>query len=294
MARVLCVGTAVLDIVMGVEDLPDAARKYRAREATVVGGGCAANAAVAIARLGGQALIGARLGDDDIGGIIAHGLTEEGVDCRLLRPVPGAVSSFSSVLVDAAGNRQIVNFPGRGLSDDPSVLESAPPCDAVLADTRWVEGTLAAFRLARAWGVPAVLDGEPPIDPRLLMEATHVVLSRPGLASLAEGPPEDALAELAARLGVWTAVTDGEHGTLAVTPNGPVHFPAYPVTAVDTLGAGDVWHGAFALILAEGGTEADAARFASAAAALKCLGFGGRAAIPDRATTEAFLQEHAA
>ena len=73
-----------------------------------------------------------------------------------------------------------------------------------------------------------------------------------------------------------------EDGTIA-------HLPAFAVEAVDTLGAGDVWHGAFALGLAEGQGERAAIRFASAAAAIKCTRFGGRAGAPQRTEIEAFL-----
>jgi sulfofructose kinase len=67
--------------------------------------------------------------------------------------------------------------------------------------------------------------------------------------------------------------------------------PAFAVDPVDTLGAGDVWHGAFTLALGEGEDEHDAIRFANAVAAIKCTRFGGRAGIPDRATVENFLKE---
>ena len=68
-------------------------------------------------------------------------------------------------------------------------------------------------------------------------------------------------------------------------------MPATAVEVVDTLGAGDVWHGAFTLALAEGRPEVDAVRFANVAAALKCTGFGGRAATPNRVDVEAMLTE---
>ena len=69
------------------------------------------------------------------------------------------------------------------------------------------------------------------------------------------------------------------------------HLPAFPIKAVDTLGAGDVFHGAFTLALAEGMPEAAALRFASAAAAIKCTRFGGGAVSPTRAELAAFLGE---
>jgi sulfofructose kinase len=71
------------------------------------------------------------------------------------------------------------------------------------------------------------------------------------------------------------------------------NIPAYPVTAVDTLGAGDVWHGAFALRLGEGADECDAMVFANAAAALKCTRFGGRSGAPGREETESLIAANA-
>jgi sulfofructose kinase len=91
-------------------------------------------------------------------------------------------------------------------------------------------------------------------------------------------------------LSAWACVTDGEHGVFVA---GGGHVPALPVQAVDTLGAGDVWHGAFALRLAEGAEETEAIRFANAAAALKCARPWGREGCPTRAETEAFLKETA-
>ena len=68
-----------------------------------------------------------------------------------------------------------------------------------------------------------------------------------------------------------------------------IHLPAFPVTAVETLGAGDTFHGAFALALAEGLAIAAAMRFAAAAAALRCTRSGGRTALPSRQEVMALL-----
>ena len=107
MSRVLCVGHAVQDFVFGVEALPTRGEKYRARSFTTVGGGPAATAAVAIARLGGEALLAARIGDDLAAGLIAAELEGYGVDCRWLRRFAGCGSSVSAVMVDPAGERMI-------------------------------------------------------------------------------------------------------------------------------------------------------------------------------------------
>jgi sulfofructose kinase len=288
MARVLCVGSSVVDFVFRLEVLPTRPEKLRAAEARMVGGGCAANAAVAVARLGGEAWLAARLGDDAVGRMVVEGVEAEGVDCSLVRLSPGGRSAFSSVYVDAEGERQVVSFRGEGLDDSPDLIAGAPALDAVLADTRWTPGNLAALELAKARGIPGVLDAEAPIDPALLAVASHVAFSRQGLASLADGPPAAALDAL--DLGVWACVTDGADG---VHVRGGAHVPAPRIDPVDTLGAGDVWHGAFALRLAEGADELAAIRFANAAAALKCARPWGREGCPTRAETERFLKESA-
>jgi sulfofructose kinase len=292
MSGILVVGQAVLDLVFEVDAIPDRAVKYRARDARIVGGGCAANAAVAIARLGGQAHLAAPAGDDEIGGLIAEGLAREGVGVENLLRGAGARSSFSAVMVDPAGERQIVNLRG----DMPAAAPGwrLPPLAAVLADTRWPAGAAAALELARARGLPGVLDGEDPIDPALARRASHVAFSRPGLAAFTGlDAPGAGLVAAAGRLpGVWVAVTDGAAGAWHLDAGGGVvHTPAPAVVAIDTLAAGDVWHGAFTLRLAEGATEAEAIRFANAAAALKCTRPGGRAGAPTRAETDHVLKE---
>ena len=106
------------------------------------------------------------------------------------------------------------------------------------------------------------------------------------------GEPWQALEALAGKADNWLAVTLGPRGVLFMEHGGIAHLPAFPVEVVDTLGAGDVWHGAFALALAEGQGERGAVRFASAVAAIKCTRFGGRAGTPTREEVERFLAEH--
>jgi sulfofructose kinase len=83
-------------------------------------------------------------------------------------------------------------------------------------------------------------------------------------------------------------VTCGEAGSWWLTNDGPLHVPAPEVEAVDTLGAGDVFHGAYALAISEGRDIGSAARFATLAAAIKCTRSGGRAGSPTRAEVAAF------
>jgi sulfofructose kinase len=299
MPTVLCVGHAVQDFVFTVPALPDRGEKYRATRFESVGGGPAATAAAAIARLGGHAALAARVGDDAAAGMIVAELSGYGVDCTHVRRFEACASSVSAVIVDARGERMIVNHLDPALPTDAAWLPSAADvgAKAVLVDTRWPEGALAALSGARSAGLAAVLDADRPIpaDGALLRAATHVAFSSDALADFSGiADLRRALAEVAHGLPGWCCVTTGRDGVYAFESGSIQHLPGFEVPVVDTLGAGDVWHGAFALALAEGRKEAGAVRFASAAAALKVQRSGGRAGAPTRAELDAFLAARSA
>ena len=295
MSRVLCVGHAVQDYVFRLPQLPDRGEKYRATDFMTVGGGPAATAAVAIAKLGGSASLAAPVGDDPIAAAIELELTGFGVDCRHLRRLPGCSSSLSAVFIDDAGERMIVNHIDPRLPTSADWLDgiSLDGVDAVLADSRWPDGAKALLARAKRAGLPAVLDADVPVpkDAALLQGATHAAFSAPGLADYCnDDDPERALRHVAATTGIWCCVTLGADGVLFTNDSGVARIPAFGVNVVDTLGAGDVWHGAFALALAEGADEPAAIRRASASAALKVQRRGGRAGAPTRAELDQFLE----
>jgi len=303
---VLCVGHAVQDHVYRLSRLPVGGSKNRATGFTSVGGGPAATAAVAIARLGGRARLAARVGDDAVADEIERELRGHGVDCAALRRFAGRASSRSAVFIDDAGERMIVNHTDPAMPADPVWLAQVDfaGVDAVLVDVRWPEGAALMLARARAAGLPAVLDADVPLPPgsALPRAATHVAFSLPGLrdhlGSAVDAPLDAdaraaALQRIARETGAWCAVTMGAEGVLHGRAGAIVHSPAFRVTAVDTLGAGDVWHGAFALALAEGADETAAVRAASAAAAIKVTRPGGRAGAPTRAERDALLSSTA-
>jgi sulfofructose kinase len=299
MTTVLCVGHAVQDFVFTLPSLPCRAEKYQASRFTSVGGGPAATAAVAISRLGGHALLAARVGDDAIADAIIGELESHGVDCAGVRRFPGCSSSLSAVLIDASGERMIVNHLDPSVPGGAEWLPSPLHCGAaaVLADSRWPQGAAHALAAAREAGLPAVLDADKPVprDGGAMAEATHVAFSADALAELTgERDPVAGLRSAAAKLTGWSCVTVGAAGVYVMHRGDVTHFPGFDVRAVDTLGAGDVWHGAFALALAQGMKEPAAVRFASAAAALKVQRHGGRAGAPARAEVDQLLRQTAA
>jgi sulfofructose kinase len=125
------------------------------------------------------------------------------------------------------------------------------------------------------------------------MGATHLAFSRQGLESFSPGCDiQTGLQQAQIATGCWVCVTDGENGVWFLQDKLLDKIPAFTVKAVDTVGAGDVWHGIFTLCLAEEMGEMAAIKTANAAAAMKCQKFGGIAASPDRQACLTFIEEY--
>ncbi|MBM6595106.1 PfkB family carbohydrate kinase [Microvirga pudoricolor] len=295
-ARVLCVGVAVQDNIFAVEKIPSSPTKNFATDFGEAGGGPAANAAVTVSRLGGQAALWARVGGDHLGERIIKELRESGVDTRHIRQIPGRRSGVSAVVVDRNGERMITAYADKELDRNPDWLpvDEIDSFDAVLADVRWPTASERVLRAARDKSVPSVLDADLTTDDaiaKLAPLADHTVFSLPGLQRFTDiSDPQEALQSAQARVGGLVGVTLGSRGFTWLEAGKPCHVPAFTVEAIDTLAAGDVFHGAYALGIAEGRGVADAARLAAATAALKCTRWGGRAGIPARSEVESLLQ----
>jgi sulfofructose kinase len=297
MASVLCIGIAVLDYVFQVEDMPTRPEKYRSRTMKTVGGGIAANASVAIARQGGESWLITRLGSDALADTILNEIKREGVNVSLSKKFAGQASPLSCILVDKTGERMIISYSDHQIPESPDWLPTALPSgiDCVLGDTRWEAGSRHIFQLAQCAGKISVLDADrKPSDPTILGACTHAALSAQACLEITgERDPQKGVSLLRKNHSNWLAVTDGANGVYWTEGDTIRHTPAFTVDVVDTLAAGDTWHGAFALGLAEGMGEARSVRYACAVAALKCTRFGGRSGIPDRAEVEQFLTESA-
>ncbi|HAT8006365.1 TPA: sugar kinase [Citrobacter koseri] len=294
MIRVACVGITVMDRIYYVEGLPTEGGKYVAKRYTEVGGGPAATAAVAAAKLGAQVEFIGRVGDDDTGSSLLAELESLGVNTRYTRRYAGAKSSQSAVIVDAKGERIIINYPSPDLLHDADWLNEIDfsQWDVVLADVRWHEGAKRAFTLARRAGVMTVLDGDvtPQDISELVALSDHAAFSEPGLTCLTGiQDTVSALKKSQMLTNGHVYVTRGGEGCDWLDDNVFRHQPGFPVEVVDTTGAGDVFHGALAFSLAGGTPVEEAVRFASGVAALKCTRPGGRAGIPDCDQTRSFL-----
>jgi len=291
----------VQDIIMRVEAFPAPGIKVQASEFLITSGGQAGNAAVAIARLGAQCSYIGALGDrdDEVANTIVKTFAGENIDVSRAIRVPGARSSASLILIDARGEKMIATRRDTGLTKavpddaDAAVAE----VDAVMLDNRYSNISLPICLAAKARGIPRVLDFDkptPPDDP-LFQACTHVICSADAIRE-STGLKElsAALAKLGESYKGFLAVTDGPEGVYWLDGGQVKHMDAFKVDAVDTLGAGDTFHGAFAFRLVETGDVVESMRFAAAAAAIKCTRFGGLKGAATRAEVDAFLKANRA
>ena len=344
---VACVGLSCRDHVWHVERFPPVHSRTHASDYRSQGGGPAATAAVAAARLGADARLWAIHGDDEAGRANAAELRAWGVDLGATRTVAGARSFVSAVLVGPGGERHLFPYRGAGIEDEPDAHPWEPfeGVGAVLVDARHPRLAAHALTLAAAAGVPTVGDWGDARHPELRDRVDHLVASeeaaRAALASDADDgedgadpadadpaapddpAPDDPAAAAAARraLAVRGAqalqaaaaepgraaaaeagpkgssparerrvvVTLGELGCVWLDADGAWSQSAPAVRAIDTNGAGDAFHGAYAAAVAARWPLVAALRLATAVAALKCTGLG-RDALPDLSTAQALAE----
>ncbi|MDR2113437.1 MAG: PfkB family carbohydrate kinase [Candidatus Accumulibacter sp.] len=291
----IAVGAICSATIFRVGEIPPLPAKVLPSERCQLVDGMAVSAAFAFSRLGGSAQVWSRIGDDWLGRMARQSLIDEGFDVAGVHVVPGAATSQVAIIVDRRGDRLVVPFHDPDADPSPVWLPLAELENASFlhCETRWAEGAAAALEAARARGIPCMVDGEvAPVETlrRLIPLADYAVFSDAGLLIHAGGNDvEQALLKVGAAHRGHVGASCGAGG-YAWYEKGRIRRVGAPrVAVVDTLAAGDIFHGAFALALVEGKSIEDAARFACAAASLKCTRFGGRLGCPSRAEVETFL-----
>lgn len=288
----LCIGQATVDLVFSLDRHPGPDEKTVAGGFQRHGGGPAANAAVAAVRLGGRAGFAGFLGWGPLGDLLHQELLSEGVDLSLAVRGEG-VNAVSAILVKPDGRRTVVNYRAGESRLAQGAINLAPPLPrALLLDGLEPEISPLLAHQARERGIPVVLDaGSVHAGTRALADQVDVLACSTAFAREYTGAPDAAGAlPLLAGLAAAVVITLGSRGALWHRNGLSGQTPAFPVTAVDTTGAGDAFHGALALALAERMDWQDAVRFASAAGALTCTRLGARPALPSREAVERLLR----
>jgi len=285
---VLCIGHASFDLVFSVGRHPGADEKLFADGLLSCGGGPAANAAVTVARLGYKAGFAGYLGNDVYGDSHCRELREEGVAldwlARGASPTP-----LSTILVKPDGKRALINYKGDTQALPAERIDFAGvQASVVLCDGHEPHLALAAIQMLS--NVPTVLDAGSLHDgTRVLMDKVEYLLASEKFALQLAGAYDAALAQMAA-LAPAVVITLGERGLLWRRGAQTGRLSAPPVNVLDSTGAGDAFHGAFAAGLAAGMAWEDLLRLASAAGAYCCTRMGARPGIPNAAQVAALMQ----
>ncbi len=300
--RIVVVGSLNVDSTYHVDALPRPGETIRVKAVSTTRGGKGANQAVAAARAGGAVSIVGCVGNDAPGAAYRAALEHEGIATDLTRTVDDATGAAVIALDERGGNMILVHPGANGRVASEDVVRAAGRIREAEILLIQLEVPLAALReavsLARSAGVRVILNPSPwlpelrddplPVDAMIVNEHE---------ASLLTGRTEDELVH--AREGVISAlpadllvVTRGAAGSLTLSRSGEcVNVDAFPVTPVDTVGAGDAFAGALAVALGEGRPLVEAIRFANAAGALATLQVGAQAATPSRTEIEALLRK---
>ena len=287
---VLCVGHASYDLVFSVAHHPAEDEKISAEGFIGCGGGPAANAAVTVAKLGFKASFAGYLGQDLYGDNHYQELLDFGVHTNLIvRDL--SPTSLSTVLVKPDGKRALINYKGetKPLPSGTINFSSVTP-KVVLFDGHEPDLSKSLLERTQSEGIPTVLDaGSVHVGTLALMEEVDYLVCSEKFAQQFSGDEETALTRLG-DVSPAVVITLGEKGLIWRRGQDRGALPAFPINAIDTTGAGDAFHGAFAAAVSSGMNWLDVLRYASAAGSLCCTKIGARSGLPSQEEHRALFE----
>lgn len=295
--RILVVGYNAFDVTVAVPALPPADSKLEVPPILLGGGGPAATAAVALARLGCAVSLLTPLTDDEPGRVQRRELLAAGIDLSACPLCAESASAMAVILVHPPHGQRTILW-SRG-AVPPLPVPAEPQRLLADRDLLYIDGhepaaSLALAEAARARGLPVVMDaGTLRAGSRELVSLCSDVISSSGFAPAFAGcdDPATALRALQAAGPARVAMTFGPGGVLGLEGDRLVGVPAFAVESVDSTGAGDAFHAGYACARVRGEPFGRALRFGAAVAALKCRAWGGRSGLPTLAETEGFLAQ---
>src|SRR5487761_2672702 len=299
---IVVVGSVNMDIVSSVTAFPQPGETVRALSTAFHSGGKGANQAVAAAAAGGKVEFIGAVGDDAFAEPLAAGLAARGVGVAALARQP-TTSGQAFIAVDASGQNEIILSSGANGQMTVAVVEAQQAriaqADALLTQNEipW-EATFAAMTLAHRAGARVIANPAPAfappseayrlLDTLILNEIEAARITQRAVVSSADAT--QAARDLIERGARAVIVTLGPLGSVYLDSAGRlIETPVFPVTVVDTTGAGDTFIGMY-VVAALRMDVADALRFATAASALCVTRAGAQESIPTRAEVEAFLR----
>ncbi len=277
---VLCVGHACYDLVFSVEKHPEADEKIFADELVSSGGGPAANAAIAVSRLGLKSAFAGYLGEDLYGEMHCQEFIQHSVNTQFLvrgnSPTP-----LSTILVKPDGKRALINYKGstKPLSANATDFSNAKP-KVILFDGHEPELSLKLATLAKGLKIPTVLDaGSLHLGTEQLMDKVDYLVASEKFAYQVAKDVPTALAQLSKKSPV-VVITLGDKGLVWQRGKGKGALPSISANICDTTGAGDAFHGAFSVAVAKNMDWMEILKYSSAAGMLCCTKMGARQGLP--------------
>lgn len=289
----LAFGSSAFDILMSVDRPPRSDERVGAHAVTSGGGGPAATASTAMARLGLKVGIVTAVGADVFGRLMLDEFERFGVETSGIQIVPGS-STLSAVLMETINARRSMIVYGGCINRidlDGIDLERIRQARSIHLDGNNPRLAELAAHAAREAGIPVYLDGgniaAEPLSELLPLIDVYIPDEQSVHKQLGEGvTAEEACRIFKERGPSLVVITRAEHGSIAFDGSQFWSAPAYGgVPIIDTTGAGDNFHGAFLAARLDGQSIEEALRFSNTYAALCCRGIGGRATAPDRAET---------
>ena len=306
---IVVVGSLNMDFVVTADRLPAPGETVLGRNFQMLPGGKGANQACASGRLarGTAVRMVGRVGYDVFADHLRASLAAAGVDVSGVMGTRSQPTGIAMIEVDAAGENSIIVASGANFAFHAAEVESTRAnfrgaTYALFQLETPVETVIAAMRIAREEGARTVLDPAPARAlPRELLEQVDIVTPNEGEAwMLLERAPARVSMDQAPVLAhdvrklmprADVVLKLGDQGCLFHDGQRTLHIPAFPVSAVDSTAAGDIFNGALAVALGEGKLIEDALRFANAAAAISVTRVGAQASVPSRDEVELFLRE---
>lgn len=285
--KVIGFGQACIDYIAPAPFFPEEDGKVMLTDLYIRCGGPIATALVTLSRLGVKtAYIGA-VSDDDFGKKILENLKKEGVNIKCVKIIKGYRSQFAFIVITSNGKRTIFWIPGSFSEMSPSEVDISifPDAKIIHLDELMLQASVEAAKQARKRDITVVIDADSLKDGiEKLFSLVDVLIIPESLARKLE--PKENLEQVLKKLKLFGAsqvvITLGERGSIGYDGKEYYYQKAHKVKAVDTTGAGDVYHGAYIYGLLKGWDMKKCMEFASLCSAIKCTKFGAQEGIPYR------------
>lgn len=304
--KIVVLGSAVMDFVFRVREIPNWKQAVQANDFQMFPGGKALNQSVAAARLGARVHIIGSVGDDSFGANICSSLKQEGVKLSHLKRIKGKKTPVTNVLVNFDGEAAFIGWLNRdGMPITRNHVKTAKEiissADALLITLEAsIDAIDEAVKIAKQHQVRILLNPAPPLDPPLavshmLLQDVDWLIPNVWEASMILGKrdattrPDDLAFELKQRGARNVCVTTSGAGCTVVTNGQSNEYPGYASTPVDTTGGSDAFCAALAIALANGKSVKDAIDYANAAGAIAVGHDGGSPSMPSARQLDSFL-----